>query len=204
MVYRAWRLTTPDAIRFLIFGFTMSVMIAIASMYSLQQNGVGKTNIDEYNSPDRGVSFSLIPEYAGYQTRVWEDVDDFWPYTPEVFPESTVCVVRVQTGFPLSAIQRRFDVPALTSGFYLCPAWEGTLPFELASLRPAWPGLVADTLFWGAFFWFRRGLWNMLRSRYWTRHARCPVCGYDRKGLESAAACPECGMTHPKNKTLDP
>ena len=36
---------------------------------------------------------------------------------------------------------------------------------------------------------------DLRRFREWRRHSsqRCPSCGYDRRGLEIDAACPECG-----------
>lgn len=194
MVYRAWGVSRAETIRFLVSGFLINLILSLLIMYSLEHNGNGKTNLHEYYTEDREPSFSLTSQYLGYWTRVWEDVDESWPYRPSVFPEETACVLRVQTGFPLPAIQRRVDVPNPSPGFYVCPPWEGTLPFEIAACRPYWSGLLADTLLWGGLLYLIRGSFQTLRARRRVRRGCCPACGYDRSGLDSHTPCSECGV----------
>lgn len=58
---------------------------------------------------------------------------------------------------------------------------------------PLWPGLLANTAFYG-------GAWAVLIFtplfvRRWLRARRggCAGCGYSREGLKAEAPCPECG-----------
>ncbi len=63
--------------------------------------------------------------------------------------------------------------------------------------RPLWPGLIANTLLYGASW--AAALWATIAVISWrakvrrARRGRCGECGYDRRGLASAAVCPECG-----------
>jgi hypothetical protein len=59
--------------------------------------------------------------------------------------------------------------------------------------RIIWPGMVVDVLF------FSSACWLLVRgptaTRRWSRRrsGRCIACGYDRRGLPTPSACPECG-----------
>lgn len=59
-------------------------------------------------------------------------------------------------------------------------------------LRPVWPGLIADTLFYALLFagLHRLSAWGRRTRR--RRRGRCAACGYDLFGLNSPT-CPECG-----------
>lgn len=66
--------------------------------------------------------------------------------------------------------------------------------------RPLWPGLVANSAIYGVLAF---GLFVVLRRilrrfdpRPWLRRRRglCGECGYNRRGVPSGAACPECGL----------
>src|SRR5215468_5432569 len=37
--------------------------------------------------------------------------------------------------------------------------------------------------------------WTDMKASLRHRRGHCPACGYDRRGLPLAAACPECGTT---------
>jgi hypothetical protein len=58
---------------------------------------------------------------------------------------------------------------------------------------PIWSGLAIDTLFYGTIAWGLLFLPGTLRRSRRRRGGRCLKCGYDRAGLASEAACPECG-----------
>jgi hypothetical protein len=60
-------------------------------------------------------------------------------------------------------------------------------------LLPDWPPFIANSVFWGGTFWLTTGglrRWRRARRR---ERGLCLSCGYDRSGLASGAACPECG-----------
>ncbi len=65
--------------------------------------------------------------------------------------------------------------------------------------RPLWDGLALNTLV-HATLWF--GFFTLVRMRITARRAmrgQCPRCAYDRRGLDAAAACPECGTAPQPN-----
>jgi hypothetical protein len=58
---------------------------------------------------------------------------------------------------------------------------------------PVWPGLAADTTFYGAAWWLILFAPRRLRRTIRRRRGLCSACGYDRAGLATDAVCPECG-----------
>jgi hypothetical protein len=60
-------------------------------------------------------------------------------------------------------------------------------------VRRLWPGLLANTAFYGVILW---ALWStpgaVLRGLR-RRRGSCVRCGYDLRGAEAGAGCPECG-----------
>jgi ssDNA-binding Zn-finger/Zn-ribbon topoisomerase 1 len=72
----------------------------------------------------------------------------------------------------------------------------GVAPRVELPTRPIWPGLAANTLFYGALI---AAAWCCLRGvRPWRRRRRrgrnnCPDCGYVRAGIPAESKCPECG-----------
>jgi hypothetical protein len=70
-------------------------------------------------------------------------------------------------------------------------------PVRIAEPRPTpivpiVPGVLANTAFYSS-AWFTL-IWGagVLRRRNRWRRGRCTACGYDRRGIGAAAACPEC------------
>lgn len=66
---------------------------------------------------------------------------------------------------------------------------------RVVPLHPIVPGLLANTAVYGAAWWlilFAPGVIRRWRRR---RRGACVACGYDRRGIGAAAACPECGAS---------
>lgn len=63
-------------------------------------------------------------------------------------------------------------------------------------LRPIWPGLVANVLFWSATTWAAFAIPRSLRARSRRKRGLCTACGHPLAGLP---VCPECG-----GKGVDP
>ncbi len=63
--------------------------------------------------------------------------------------------------------------------------------------RPIWRGFIANTLIYSVVWLIILGLLITgtagLRRARRARRGQCRRCGYDRRGLASAAVCPECG-----------
>lgn len=90
----------------------------------------------------------------------------------------------------------------LTIMKWLCAGWSAILLVLSDMLQDwdIWDGPGLHPLWWGVFAMVgvTAVLWWMDRGR--NRHADpwlCPSCGYDRRGLDPAAVCPECGASAP-------
>lgn len=62
-----------------------------------------------------------------------------------------------------------------------------------APLRPLPLGLAANTMLFAAAPFIVLVAVPTVRQALRRRRGRCPLCGYDRRGLEGGAPCPECG-----------
>jgi len=60
-------------------------------------------------------------------------------------------------------------------------------------LLPLWPGFLVNTAFYAILLFALARIPRMVRRVMRRRRGRCISCGYDRGGLETTAACPECG-----------
>lgn len=58
---------------------------------------------------------------------------------------------------------------------------------------PVWPGLGADLLLWSLAWCVGLAGARFARRAVRRRRGRCVFCAYDRRGLDPAAGCPECG-----------
>ena len=69
---------------------------------------------------------------------------------------------------------------------------------------PVWPGFLVNAMVHSPIIFGLHQAW-----RWWVRHYRrsnglCTGCGYERKGLAEAAACPECGAALPATAPSQP
>jgi hypothetical protein len=80
-------------------------------------------------------------------------------------------------------------------------AW---FPNPYLPLGPLWIGLVLDVACWSAFAFITSLIFRSLgrtvraqRGRRRVRRGACPNCGFNRAGISSDVACPECGHAGP-------
>ncbi len=83
-------------------------------------------------------------------------------------------------------------------GAFVFPGWTSshlwTHDGRILPLSPLWPGLIADTLFWGGIIHYAPPLLGSVRRRWRVRRSLCPHCAYDLRARPSVnAPCPECG-----------
>ena len=62
-------------------------------------------------------------------------------------------------------------------------------------LLPLWPGFLINTLFYALLLFLAWRTPIFARRTLPRRRGRCVGCGYDREGLGTRAACPECGAS---------
>ena len=62
-------------------------------------------------------------------------------------------------------------------------------------LLPLWPGFLMNTLFYALLLFVAWRTPIFVRRTLRRRRGRCIRCGYDRRGLDPHAACPECGAS---------
>jgi hypothetical protein len=146
-------------------------------------------------SPANGAA-SAFPAYLGAREprrdlmaaaasdRVWTCSETFacagWPLR---------CTVMRMDGIAARHLVRRehFGSFTLEAHWWNNPWLGGQLPW-----RPLWPGLLANTAFYGVILW---ALWftpGAVRRGLRRRRGACVRCGYDRRG-GSLISCPECG-----------
>lgn len=100
------------------------------------------------------------------------------------------CLAELRFGVPVSTEQRA------PNGYWRpLPPSASSMPWarwRFLPLRPIWPGLVIDIVFWTGALWL--SLLGVRTCRHWTRRRRgaCPACGYVLRGLDDDG-CPECG-----------
>lgn len=63
----------------------------------------------------------------------------------------------------------------------------------IAPFHPLWLGLIGDLSLCTSVLWLGTLVWTRWRRLRRVDRGLCPTCGYDREGLNPAAACPECG-----------
>jgi hypothetical protein len=116
-------------------------------------------------------SASLVPPDRVYT--FWE-VAQGWPF-------------RCLRGTQLTAVAAFADMPFQAIGL------SGDRAARLMALTPIPSGLLADSLIYSAALVALCWAFARLRARRRRLRAQCTWCGYDRRGLEAGAPCPECG-----------
>ena len=108
------------------------------------------------------------------------------------------CVHVYMAGWPSSCLQgEKTSFASVRTRVSLAPppafiGLFGVKPRRELPLRPKWPGLVVNTLFYCAVFWL--AVPGPLAARRLIRRRRgcCPRCGYDTAHA-THDVCPECG-----------
>lgn len=76
-------------------------------------------------------------------------------------------------------------------GGLVAPSWAPSdMPWRLLPTTMIWPGIIADSITYGAIFAAVHLFARAMRSELRRRNDRCTRCGYLLRG---AATCPECG-----------
>ena len=140
--------------------------------------------------PQSIVSFNWSLGFGSARCTIWEN----WPATSRAWVLEEVSI-RQRAGWPLHCLVGNAWRPHRQGG--PATAWHGDGGFPLAGVpprvlpwRPLWPGLLLDSVLYGAAL----GVLilvprELIRLRRWRRH-RCPTCGYP---VGSSLRCPECG-----------
>lgn len=84
--------------------------------------------------------------------------------------------------------------PRLNGGLLL-PSSIGaftTLAFRALPLRPIWPGLAFNTLFYALLWWLAFASLRMVKHNRRYRRGLCPLCRYDLLA-DYSNGCSECG-----------
>lgn len=124
-------------------------------------------------------------------------------------PACSAFAVKTQAGWPMLSLEGWQSAPVLRlTGFTHQSPWrthrgldldrgaEGSgLVNVILPLRPLWPGLAINTIFYGAAIWMVWAGAGALRRGVRRRRGRCVRCNYDLRGRASGAVvCPECGL----------
>lgn len=133
----------------------------------------------------------------------WDDMRyDYavgWPWPAFRYEEDRVATF---DGTRLSSVGRPRLGHALEPRMFTAGGVATAFDKNFLTWNPIWPGLIASTSFWGlASFLLSVGLSGWRRRRRLAR-GRCPSCGYDKRGLDANAACPECGASGPTGQSL--
>lgn len=99
-------------------------------------------------------------------------------------------------GFPLVCLFWWYDNDHGSHGAVAVPPWTGLrhgTSFAQLPYLPIWPGLIANTVFWGGVWWCALFVPAMVRKRRRIKRGQCPACGYDLSANPAGTPCPECG-----------
>ncbi len=146
----------------------------------------------------------LPPSYGGWGYGLWVSNGVFGGSPPRDRPtpkeqptDYWLSVLRF--GVPLRACECEyqteiFEPYARKTTFVCCIAAPDHLrpsnSFGIIPLRPLWPGLVVNTIFYAVVLWLLVGGLFVLRRIVRLRRGLCPACAYPMGG---SAVCSECG-----------
>jgi hypothetical protein len=155
------------------------------------------------NAPGTNLeSVLLLPERIYTAPPSWSSVD--WHARPHA-AEARFFWLKIEaaTGWPMMAMHGAMEVDFSSHPHSVRAV--GSIPIDrhypqledfygarLIPLRPIWPGLLANTVFYGVILW---ALWftpGAVRRGLRRRRGACVRCGYDRRGI-SGGRCAECG-----------
>lgn len=139
---------------------------------------------------------------------VYPAIDSFFEkeYIPDVAertrPGYGICVVRTH-GWPFRCLWEGETVDGMNNGLTVWPwnglsyggikvGMSGPIPHYLPT-RPMWPGLVGDTLLFGAGWFGLMFFAARARRARLRRRNLCLHCRYDLRGTPPGLPCPECG-----------
>ncbi|UYV11518.1 MAG: hypothetical protein NCW75_09415 [Phycisphaera sp.] len=115
-------------------------------------------------------------------------------YARRAFTGHVQSIVSTSAGWPWLAAQGRGVMDGTPSRVWregIPTVAIGPVAFKLP-LRPIWPGLLANTLFYAALTLSLMAGWRWLRTRRRRVRGRCVACGYELG--EGVRVCPECGL----------
>ncbi len=137
-----------------------------------------------------------------FQPPSWVNLDDISADNMPDFPEGDFRLLEAH-GWPLRALWcdyglERADIISVRGGIALV-GFETPQRYSRVSalpLRPIWPGLAVNTLFYAVILWVLIPGPFVLRRFLRRRRGLCPACAY-RMG--ESATCTECGKDLPKS-----
>ncbi|MHC5113608.1 MAG: hypothetical protein ACYTGP_04175 [Planctomycetota bacterium] len=184
---------------FLLIGFVLTILVA----WTLSATIISRVRPMREIPADDPLLAALPTDreyrYFGAQQRYGFGCDSECVYANADMTHDTLVNLWVaRAGWPFRCL-RGTRVSGATDAHGLRNAWPiperrlrvyaqlvvGFLPYE-----PLWPGLVANTAFYGAAAWAVVCGPGLLRRRSRRRRGACLACGYLLAGLDR---CPECG-----------
>jgi len=162
--------------------------LALATIWTNGYGICGLSTRDPFtadvNEPSR-----RTPWWARPISRSLKHKADFFPYVIFAYGWPAPCL-RWRNG--IRAVDSTLGlVRRSTEGVWILHKGAKESPLKLA-IDPLWPGLIANTAFYGILFVGGASLIRTIRRRRRLARGRCVECGYDLAGV-TLPACPECG-----------